>query len=68
MFVFGGGDVMKEQIVFIDRPSRHSPLPTVQQFSNDLIKLRKKYGDDNQVIVRAIMAAEKVVKENESSC
>lgn len=59
---------MKEQIVFIDRPSRHSPLPTVQQFSNDLIKLRKKYGDDNQVIVRAIMAAEKVVKENESGC
>ncbi len=59
---------MKEQIVFIDRPSRHSPLPTVQQFSDDLIKLRKKYGDNNQVIVRAIMAAEKVVKENEGSC
>ncbi len=55
---------MKNQIVFIDRPKRPCKQESaIQQFKADLLKLKEKYGDRDQVIVRAIREAEKIVNE-----
>lgn len=59
---------MKKQIVFIDRPHGLRTLSQQelrQQFEDDLVRLREKYGDNDQVIARAIAAAQKTVKECE---
>ncbi len=57
---------MKKQIIFINRP--HSPRTLsqqepMQQFRDDLARLREKYGDSDQVIT-LIKAAEEMAKKN----
>ena len=58
---------MKKQIIFINRPHRPRMLSqqeSIQQFRDDLARLREKYGNGNKEIVQAIIAAEKKLKVN----